>query len=99
MSCNIRQSHQGLAEVQYVDSGPYLEHPEYTVLYTRQYSKAFSLQAQQLGDKYLYALCLYYGHTHAHGRREEKKSSKLHNQFSLPNIPLQHPLLHTHAAL
>ena len=99
MSCNIRQSHQGLAEVQYVDSGHYLEHPEYTILYTRQYSKAFSLEAQQLRDKYVYALCLHYGHTHAHRRREGKKSSKLHDQFSLQNIPLQHPLLHTHAGL
>ena len=78
MSCNIRQSHQGFAEVQYVDSGHYLEHPEYTILYTGQYSKAFSLEAQQLRDKYVYALCLHYGHTHAHRRREGKKSSKLH---------------------
>lgn len=73
MSCNIRQSHQGLAEVQYVDSGHYLEHPECTVLYTGQHSKAFSLEAQQLRDKDVSALCLHCGHTRAHGRREGKK--------------------------
>ena len=67
MSCNIRQSHQGFAEIQYVDSGHYLEHPEYTILYTGQYSKAFSLEAQQLRDKYVYALCLHYGHSLAEG--------------------------------
>lgn len=46
MSCNIRQSRQVLAEVQYVYSGPYLEHPEYTVSYTRQPSKTLPLEAQ-----------------------------------------------------
>lgn len=46
MSCNIRHSHQVLTEVQYIYSGHHLEHPEHTVSYTRQPSKALPLEAQ-----------------------------------------------------
>lgn len=76
MSCNIRQSHQVLIEVQYIYSRHHLEHPKHAVSYTRQPSKALPLEAQYLRDANMFMFFFSTMDTHTHTAPTEKKEER-----------------------